>query len=100
MRRLPILDRQQSGQSLARMRFSKNEVSESVCCPVSAKVGLRLRHLNPEKQTMSIATARDDQTPYQPLGVLPFTLRVLESFEEFVRLNPDLVVEQNSNGEI
>ncbi len=57
-------------------------------------------HLNPEKQTMSIATVREDQTPYQPLGVLPLTLRVLESFEEFVRLNPDLVVEQNSNGEI
>jgi len=49
---------------------------------------------------MSIATDREDQTPHQPLSTLPLTLRVNESFEEFVRLNPDLAVEQNSNGEI
>lgn len=30
----------------------------------------------------------------------PTTFRVAESFEEFVALNPDLMVEQNSNGEI
>ena len=30
----------------------------------------------------------------------PTTFRVAESFEEFVALNPDLLVEQNSNGEI
>ena len=30
----------------------------------------------------------------------PMTFRVSESFEEFVALNPDLMVEQNRNGEI
>lgn len=49
---------------------------------------------------MSIAADREDQAPYQPSGVLPLTLRVNESFEEFVRLNPDLIVEQKSNGEL
>jgi Uma2 family endonuclease len=32
--------------------------------------------------------------------VPPATFRVAESFEEFVALNPDLMVEQNTNGEI
>ncbi len=45
-------------------------------------------------------TVGEDQAHYHPLGVLPITLRVNDSFEEFVRLNPDLIVEQNSNGEI
>jgi Uma2 family endonuclease len=53
-----------------------------------------------ENSTMSIATELKDRASYQPSGLLPLTLRVKESFEEFVRLNPDLVVEQNSNGEI
>lgn len=49
---------------------------------------------------MSIAEKREEIVPQDTWGVLPLTLRVVESFEEFVRLNPDLVVEQKSNGEI
>ncbi len=49
---------------------------------------------------MSQLTFKEEQAPYQPLGLLPLTLRVNDSFEEFVRLNPNLVVEQNSGGEI
>jgi Uma2 family endonuclease len=53
-----------------------------------------------EDPTMSHLIVQEDQAPYQSLGNFPLTLRVNDSFEEFVRLNPDLVVEQNSNGEI
>ena len=49
---------------------------------------------------MSHSNVREDQAPYQSAFDFPLTLRVNDSFEEFVRLNPDLVVEQNSNGEI
>jgi len=49
---------------------------------------------------MSHVIVQEDQAPYQSLGNFPLTLRVNDSFEEFVRLNPDLVVEQNSNGEM
>jgi len=49
---------------------------------------------------MSIVTCREDEASDQPVGDLPLTLRLNETFEEFVKLNPDLVVEQNSNGEI
>jgi Uma2 family endonuclease len=49
---------------------------------------------------MSHSNVREDQAPYQSAIDFPLTLRVNDSFEEFVRLNPDLVVEQNSNGEI
>lgn len=49
---------------------------------------------------MPISTAREDQNPFQPEGVGALTLRVSDSFEEFVRLNPDLIVEQKPNGEI
>lgn len=45
-------------------------------------------------------TVEEDLAPYDPWGVLPLRLRINDSFEEFVRLNPDLTVEQNSNGEI
>lgn len=36
----------------------------------------------------------------EPYWMPPTTFRVTESFEEFVALNPDLMVEQNANGEI
>jgi Uma2 family endonuclease len=49
---------------------------------------------------MSVVTYREDEASDQPVGDLPLTLRLNESFEEFVTLNPDLVVEQNANGEI
>lgn len=49
---------------------------------------------------MSHSNVHEDQAPYQSAFDFPLTLRVNDSFEEFVRLNPDLVVEQNSNGEI
>lgn len=49
---------------------------------------------------MSQSTVHEDQAPYHSAFDFPLTLRVNDSFEEFVRLNPDLVVEQNSNGEI
>ncbi len=49
---------------------------------------------------MSHSRVHEDQAPYQSAFDLPLTLRVNDSFEEFVRLNPDLGVEQNSNGEI
>ena len=48
---------------------------------------------------MSLAIDKEDQIS-PPFSTLPVTLRVKESFEEFVQLNPDLVVEQNANGEI
>lgn len=43
------------------------------------------------------SNVREDQAPYQSAIDFPLTLRVNDSFEEIVRLNPDLVVEQNSN---
>ena len=49
---------------------------------------------------MSHSRVHEDQAPYHSAFDFPLTLRVNDSFEEFVRLNPDLVVEQNSNGEI
>jgi Uma2 family endonuclease len=49
---------------------------------------------------MSVVTYREDEASDQTVGDLPLTLRLNESFEEFVTLNPDLVVEQNANGEI
>ena len=49
---------------------------------------------------MSHSMVHEDQTPYHSAFDFPLTLRVNDSFEEFVRLNPDLIVEQNSNGEI
>ena len=36
---------------------------------------------------------------YESYWIPPMTFRVVESFEEFVALNPDLMVEQNRNGE-
>lgn len=41
---------------------------------------------------MSLAIDKEDQAS-TPFSTLPVTLRVKESFEEFVQLNPDLVVE-------
>jgi Uma2 family endonuclease len=49
---------------------------------------------------MSILTYQQDQASDPPEGDLPLTLRLKESFEEFIKLNPDLVVEQNANGDI
>lgn len=49
---------------------------------------------------MSQSAVQEDQAPYHSAYDFPLTLRVNDSFEEFVRLNPDLIVEQNSNGEI
>jgi Uma2 family endonuclease len=49
---------------------------------------------------MSILTYQQDQASDPPEGDLPLTLRLNESFEEFVKLNPDIIVEQNSNGDI
>lgn len=49
---------------------------------------------------MSIATDQEEQAQGQPIGFFPLALRIKESFEEFVHLNPDLVVEQRSNGEV
>ena len=40
---------------------------------------------------------REEHESYR---IQPTTFRVLESFEDFVALNPELVVEQNSNGNI
>ncbi len=40
---------------------------------------------------------REEHERYQ---ISPPVIRVSESFEEFIALNPELVVEQNSNGEI
>jgi Uma2 family endonuclease len=40
---------------------------------------------------------REEHERYQ---IFPPVIRVSESFEEFIALNPELVVEQNSNGEI
>jgi len=40
---------------------------------------------------------REEHESYR---IQPTTFRVMESFEDFVALNPELVVEQNSNGEI
>ncbi len=37
---------------------------------------------------------------HESYWIPPMTFRVAESFEEFVALNPDLMVEQNRNGEI
>ncbi len=37
---------------------------------------------------------------HESYWIPPMTFRVVESFEEFVALNPDLMVEQNRNGEI
>lgn len=37
---------------------------------------------------MSIVTCREDEASDQPVGDLPLTLRMNESFEEFVKLNP------------
>jgi Uma2 family endonuclease len=48
-------------------------------------------------QNVSNQFVREDHEPYLPQ---PTTFRVAESFEEFVALNPDLMVEQNRNGEI
>ncbi len=48
---------------------------------------------------MSLAPNREDQGQHMS-GIWPLTLRVQESFEEFVRQNPGLNVEQNSGGEI
>jgi Uma2 family endonuclease len=49
---------------------------------------------------MNPSKIREESSPYDLVGMLPLTLRVSETFEEFVRLNPDLAVEQNSKGEI
>jgi len=48
---------------------------------------------------MSIANARKEQI-HHPFSTPPVALRVKELFEEFVGLDPDSSVEQNSNGEI
>ncbi len=48
---------------------------------------------------MSLAIDKEDPIT-SPSSTLRVTFRVKESFEEFVQLNPDLVVEQNANGEI
>ncbi len=49
---------------------------------------------------MAIASKCEDYQQRETWEILPLTLRVAETFEEFVRLNPELDVEQKSNGEI
>lgn len=48
-------------------------------------------------KNVSNQLVREEREPY---WLQPTTFRVAESFEEFVALNPDLMVEQNRNGEI
>ncbi len=49
---------------------------------------------------MKNASSQFVREEHESYWIPPMTFRVAESFEEFVALNPDLMVEQNRNGEI